>query len=85
MRECARAIVCLCDLVSYPLGDMGLPLVCDCYMYISFLFPFVPLVSSLLHYVCIGVAPITQYTHVRIKNSNAQESSPYVVKVISIP
>ena len=33
----------------------------------------------------IGVAPITQYTHVRNKNNNTQESSPYVVKVISIP
>ena len=32
----------------------------------------------------IGVAPITQPTHVRNKNSNIQRRSPYVVKVISI-
>ena len=31
----------------------------------------------------IGVAPITQYVHVRNKNSNTQGSSPNVVKVIS--
>ena len=30
----------------------------------------------------VGVAPITQYTHVRKKKSNTQGSSPYVVKVI---
>ena len=30
----------------------------------------------------IGVAPITQYTHVRNKNSNTQGSSPNVVKVV---
>ena len=30
----------------------------------------------------IGVAPVTQYTLVRNKNSNTQESSPNVVKVI---
>ena len=30
----------------------------------------------------IGVAPITQYTHVRNKNSKTQGSSPNVVKVI---
>ena len=32
--------------------------------------------------VFISVAPITQYTHVRNKNSNTQGSSPYVVKVL---
>ena len=30
----------------------------------------------------IGIAPITQYTHMRNKNSNTQGSSPNVVKVI---
>ena len=30
----------------------------------------------------IGAAPITQYTHVRNKNSNTRGSSPNVVKVI---
>ena len=30
----------------------------------------------------IGVAPVTQYAHVRNKNSKTQGSSPYVVKVI---
>ena len=30
---------------------------------------------------CIGVGPITQYTHVRYKNSNTQWSSPNAVKV----
>ena len=30
----------------------------------------------------IGLAPITQYTHVCIKNSNTQGSSTNVVKVI---
>ena len=30
----------------------------------------------------IGVAPITQYTHMRYNNSNTQGSSPNVVKVI---
>ena len=34
------------------------------------------------HTFFIGVAHITQYTHVRNKNSNTQESSPNVVKVI---
>ena len=29
-----------------------------------------------------SVAPITQFTHMRYKNSNTQGSSPYVVKVI---
>ena len=29
--------------------------------------------------LCIGVAPITQYTHARNENSNIQGSSPYVV------
>ena len=33
-----------------------------------------------LHY--IGVAPITQYTHVRNKKSNTQGSSPNVVTMI---
>ena len=33
--------------------------------------------------VCIGVAPISQYTHVRNKKSNTQGNSPNVVKVIS--
>ena len=28
-----------------------------------------------------GVAPITQYTHMRKKNSNTQGGSPYVVKM----
>ena len=28
------------------------------------------------------VSPITQYTHVRTKNSNTKGSSPYVVEVI---
>ena len=32
--------------------------------------------------ICIGVAPITQYTHVRNKNSNTQGSSPNEVRVI---
>ena len=31
----------------------------------------------------IGLAPITQYTHVRDKNSNTQGSSRNVVEVIS--
>ena len=35
--------------------------------------------------VTTGVAPITQDTHVRYKNSQSQGSAPYVVKVISIP
>ena len=34
-------------------------------------------------YMLIGVASITQYTHVCNKNSNAQGSSPYVVKWFS--
>ena len=32
--------------------------------------------------VSVGIAPITQYTHVRNKNINTQGSLPYVVKVI---
>ena len=32
------------------------------------------------HTYTIGVAPITQYTHVRNKNSSTQGSSPYVEK-----
>ena len=31
----------------------------------------------------IGVVPVTQYTHVRNKNSNTQVGLPNVVKVIS--
>ena len=41
--------------------------------------------STLFGFCVIGVAPITQYTHVRDKNSNTQGTSPNVVKVISIP
>ena len=41
------------------------------------------IVTSLV--IFIGVAPITQHTHVHTKNSNAQGSSPDVVKVISMP
>ena len=37
--------------------------------------------GSLVRSFDIDVAPITQYTHVRNKNSNTQGSSPYVVKV----
>ena len=33
----------------------------------------------------IGVAPSTQYTHMRNKNSNTQGDSPNVVKVIFHP
>ena len=32
--------------------------------------------------ICIGVAPITQHTHVRNKKSNIQGRSPNVVKTI---
>ena len=39
-------------------------------------------INSNLGYIAISVAPITQFTHMRNKNSNTQESSPYVVKVI---
>ena len=33
----------------------------------------------------IGVAPSTQFTHIRNKNSNTQEDSPNVVEVIFHP
>ena len=38
-----------------------------------------------IHTLSTGVAPITQVTHVRNKNSNNQGRSSNVVKVISIP
>ena len=41
-----------------------------CYMY------------HLVQRIIIGVAPITQYMHVRNKNSNTQGSSPIVANVI---
>ena len=42
-------------------------------------FAVVDAVSIVFH---IGVAPITQYTHVRNKTSNIQGSQPNVVEVI---
>ena len=40
---------------------------------------------ALAYVLCTGVAPITQYTYLRNKNSNTQGSSPNVVKVLLIP
>ena len=51
---------------------------------IDFKFFMTFLLGCLLYHL-IGMAPITQYTHVCNNNRTTQGSSPNVVKVISIP
>ena len=77
---------------SFPLsyGAMGWSVECDYGISSSIhLILSNNLTSSHAYLVCLhlcsysnGVAPITQYTHVRNKNSNTQGSSRYMLKVI---